>query len=529
MMATVDRVVAKLARGTGGGQRQARVDRRMAVREPGRALPGLTRADVRLILASRAGDVAPVGRHRPLRLPSSEGVPCNRVTERSVSHHLRLDPAPGQREPFFFSVKGQGMRGIRGAICVDHNARDSIHRATRTLLGELVRRNRLEPKDIVAAFFTMTPDLDADFPAYAARDMGWSAVPMLGAQESQVPGAPPRAIRVLVLAEGEGEVRTAYLGRAAAMRPDLAEPGDELWTEAGPAPSRETSNGKGALLVIGLGLIGGSLAAGARRSGLFTRVLGYDLDASAVGLALERGLVDEVAADLDVVAGRADMIVLATPVSAIVQLLERLGQYLRRGAIVTDVGSTKRRIVEAMGRLPAGVGAVGGHPMAGGTTGGASAANPELFKGARWAVVESARTNAGTLRAVEELVQALGARPVRLEAEQHDRIVALTSHLPAAVSVGLVQTVGAAAVPASDIESLLGPGFLSTSRLADGDPLMTADMLADNADYLGTAIANLVSRLEDLARTATADRGVLSERLARTRAIRRSLLGVTAD
>jgi prephenate dehydrogenase len=358
--------------------------------------------------------------------------------------------------------------------------------------------------------------------------MGWGGVPILGAQESQVPGAPERAIRVLVLAEGEGEARATYLGRAAAMRPDLAEPGDELWTEAGPAPQRLRASGNRSLLVVGLGLIGGSVAAGARRSGLFGRVLGYDRDGAVAELALKRGLVDDLALDLEVEAGRADMIVLATPVSSIVRLLEQLGQYLKDGATVTDVGSTKRRIVKAMASLPKGIGAVGGHPMAGSTASGAASANPELFRGARWALVESARSEDKARREVEELVRALGARPVRLGADEHDRIVALTSHLPAAVSVSLARAVAGAGSSLDDDQLLLGPGFASTSRLADGDPSMTCDMLTDNADYLRTAIAELIDNLEEFARTA-ADRAGLKEKLAEARELRRLLMGRAAD
>ncbi|MGD8868071.1 MAG: chorismate mutase [Gemmatimonadales bacterium] len=421
------------------------------------------------------------------------------------------------------------MRGIRGAICAEDNARDSIYRATQSLLRELVERNRLQTNQIVAAFFTMTPDLDADFPAYAARDMGWDRVPMLGAQESLVPGAPERAIRVLVLAEGEGEPRAVYLGRAAAMRPDLAEPGDERWTAGGPAPRHGPSSGKGELLVVGLGLIGGSVAAGARRSGLFERVLGHDRDGAAAELALARGLVDEVAADLQVAAGRADMVVLATPVSVIVRLLGQLGAYLKPGTIVTDVGSTKRRIVQSMANLPVGVAAVGGHPMAGSTTGGAAAADSELFRGARWALVASARSEAGGVRETEALVAALGAQPVWLDAEEHDRIVSVTSHLAAAVAVGLVQTVAASGLSARDAELLIGPGFRSTSRLAAGDPEMTADMLTDNADYLGRAIDTFISPLQELARSAAGDRSALREQLARVRELRRSLMRGAAD
>lgn len=416
------------------------------------------------------------------------------------------------------------MRGIRGAICAEDNSRDSIYRATQSLLSELVERNHLQTHQIIAAFFTMTPDLDADFPAYAAREMGWDRVPMLGAQESLVPGAPERAIRVLVLAEGEGEPRVVYLGRAAAMRPDLAEPGDELWRAADPLPGRGQASGERELLVVGLGLIGGSVAAGARRSKLFERVLGYDRDGSAAELALQRGLVEDVAADLEVAAGRADMVVLATPVSAIVRLLGELGACLKPGTIVTDVGSTKRRIVESMANLPAGIAAVGGHPMTGGTASGAAAADPDLFRGTRWALVESARTDASAVREIEAFVDALGAQPVWFDAEEHDRIVSVTSHLAAAVAVGLVQTVAAAGRSGGDAELLIGPGFRSTSRLAAGDPRMTADMLSDNADFLGNAIGGFISSLQELAVNIAGDRAALREQLTRAREARASLM-----
>jgi prephenate dehydrogenase len=420
------------------------------------------------------------------------------------------------------------MRGIRGAICADDNTRDSIYRATQALLRELMKRNGLRTEDILAAFFTMTPDLNADFPAYAARELGWVRVPMLGAQESLVPGAPQRAIRVLVLAEGEGDSRAAYLGRAAAMRPDLAEPGDPSWDEERPETHLGKAEQARGLLVVGLGLIGGSVAAGARRSGLYAAVRGYDRDPKNAAMALERGLVDGVAVDLEADAARADMIVLATPVSAILRLIEDLGRHLRPGAVVTDVGSTKRGIVEALGNLPGGIGAVGGHPMAGSTASGAAAANPDLFKGARWAVVECARTDADALTAVEALVRSLGARPVRMRAEDHDRMVAMTSHLPALVAAALVETVGVAGPTGGD-EWLVGPGFLSTSRLAGGDPEMTSQMLADNADYLEEAVEAFVARLQECARTATGDPLTLAGRLAEARDLRQVLTRPAAD
>lgn len=282
------------------------------------------------------------------------------------------------------------------------------------------------------------------------------------------------------------------------------------------------------LLVVGLGLIGGSLAA-ARRSGLFARVSGFAQDRKTAALALESGLIDAVALDLKVDAERADMVVLAVPVMAIVRLIEDLGQHLRPDAVVTDVGSTKRRIVDALGKLPDGIGAVGGHPMAGSTASGAVAANPGLFEDASWAVVECARTDAKALNSVEGLVRSLGARPVRMCAEDHDRMVAATRHLPGVLAAALVETVDVVEGRDGADDLLVGTGFLSASRLADGDPVMTSQMLADNADYLEDAVGVSVTKLQEYGRTATDNPRGLAERLADMRELRRVLTRRAAD
>jgi monofunctional chorismate mutase len=418
------------------------------------------------------------------------------------------------------------MRAIRGAICAHDNSKDAIYQATQRLLGVMMERNRLGASDVVAAFFTMTPDLNADFPAYAARDMGWVDVPMLGAQESLVPGAPHRAIRALVLAEGDAPVKPVYLGRAAAMRPDLAEPGDaERWDADRPSDGTAGSAKRlrGRLLVVGLGLVGGSLAAGIRRSGLFEAVQGFDVDRDTAHTALRRGLVDDLATDLEVAGRQADLIVLATPVSEIVRLLRRLGRHLEPGVVVTDVGSTKRNVVDAMSTLPVGVGAVGGHPMAGSTSSGAGAADPDLFRGSRWAVVPAQRTDERSLAAVEEVARELGARPVRMSADDHDRIVAVTSHLPAVLAVGLTELAGRTGRDIAQEAFLAGPGFADSTRLAGGDPVMTSQMLAENSDNLRIAVEKLTANLHELVEYASDDSATLASRLTEARGLRASL------
>lgn len=414
------------------------------------------------------------------------------------------------------------MIGIRGAVCAEANTEEAIHRATRALLAEILESNALATADVRAAFFTMTPDLDADFPAHAARAMGWSEVPMLGAQETPVAGAPRRAIRVLLLAEAPGPARHVYLGEAARLRSDLA--GSR---EAAPAAGKGRGPADaGTLLVVGLGLVGGSLAAAARRAGLYARVRGHDADPAAARRALERGLVDGVG-ELAVELATADLVVLAAPLPAILELLPRVAEGARPGAVVTDVGSLKAPVVEAMDRLPERLRAVGGHPLAGGVGSGPDAADPALFAGAPWALVRTARTDDGAWAAVEGLVRGIGARPLAVEAAAHDAAVAVTSGLPAAAAIALTEVAADLEGGAPETARLLGPGFVGGSRLAAADPQLTVQLLAGNAAHVGPALDRLLERLGELRRALGGDATALHRRLAAARRARERLGAAT--
>lgn len=392
------------------------------------------------------------------------------------------------------------MIGIRGAIRVDDNSRDAVYRGTQRLLREIVERNGLDEGRVVSAFFTMTPDLNADFPAYAARQMGWTEVPMLGAQETAVPGALDRTVRVLLLADASEPARHVYLGEAATMRPDLVEEGDAT-------PDLEVAGGTdptfGPLLVVGLGLIGGSVALATRRSGLFSEVLGHDLAEESLDRARRAGAVDRASSDPAELLDRAGTVLLAIPVGAIREWLGRWGGRLDRGTVVVDVGSTKREIVEAMEDLRAGVEAVGAHPMAGTEESGMGAARPDLFHGARWALVETGRTGDRARRVVRSLVDAVGGVPHWTEASSHDAAAARTSHLPYLASVALARHVveGTADGPAGeDVRALVGPGLRDMSRLAASDAGLMADILVSNWTEVRGELERYRSRLEELSR-----------------------------
>ncbi len=140
------------------------------------------------------------------------------------------------------------LRGIRGAVNVASNSRAEIFAKTQDLLRAMVRSNRIRKEDVAAAFFTLTPDLDADYPAYAARDLGWRHVPMMCAGEIGVPGGMKRVVRVMLLVNSSlppGRVRHQYLGDTPCLRPDLATPDRRRGRKSSPRSSRRSTRSAG--------------------------------------------------------------------------------------------------------------------------------------------------------------------------------------------------------------------------------------------------------------------------------------------
>lgn len=247
------------------------------------------------------------------------------------------------------------------------------------------------------------------------------------------------------------------------------------------------------LVVVGLGLIGGSLALRARERGLFDVVVGVDgpeLTGSPLAARAADAVVDgtDAAARARALDG-ATLAVLATPVSAIV---EALPEALSRAQVVTDCGSTKRAVCRAAQTQPEPGRFVPGHPMAGAPEGGLAFARADLFEGARWFLCPEG-VEPGALARVEELVAGLGATPVAMSAEQHDRAVALVSHVPQLLaSVMQVLSVRRGAAGAA------GPAFARLTRGAGGQEAMWRDVFATNGDEIARAVGALTGELEAL-------------------------------
>jgi prephenate dehydrogenase len=262
--------------------------------------------------------------------------------------------------------------------------------------------------------------------------------------------------------------------------------------------------------IIGLGLIGGSIALASRQLWPKALVIGVD-NKDVLETAMRLHAID-VAADDPIVLAEADVVILAAPVKANIALLAELDENVRQPAVITDTGSTKREIVAAAGTLPARFTFVGGHPLAGAAHGGLEHARPDLFSGRPWLLTPLAFARGDDGRAaakpaaddlagaalikLTDFVQALGAVPRVIGVQAHDRLLAYLSHLPQLTASALMQVVGDAV--GQDGLSLAGRGLADTTRLASSPPEIWRDIAATNADEIGPALDALIALLQDL-------------------------------
>ena len=277
----------------------------------------------------------------------------------------------------------------------------------------------------------------------------------------------------------------------------------------------------GRVAVVGTGLIGAAVALGAKRAGT-TTVSGWDPDPEALGAAVARGAVDEPAATLaDAVRG-ADLVVVAAPVAALPQQVRDTLAAAGDEAVVTDVGSTKAAVCEAA-RGDARF--VGGHPVCGSEARGAAHASPEIFDGATWFLTPLAATDPGRYAALHAFVTSLGALPVAVEPEAHDRIVALTSHLPHALANLLLNQAGAATIDGHDAVAAAGGSLRDMTRVGGANPRIWVDIFLANREPVLGALAEHRRRIEQLERAlASGDGGFLARWIAEAAGHRRRML-----
>jgi prephenate dehydrogenase len=242
------------------------------------------------------------------------------------------------------------------------------------------------------------------------------------------------------------------------------------------------------LTIVGLGLMGGSLALALRE--VADTITGVDLNAATRDYAEAQHIVDQVTDDLREGVSEADVVILAAPVRVITDMLRRrIGSYMRSNTFLIDIGSTKHDICAAMADLPIGIHAVGGHPMTGKEYSGIEASDGQLYRGRPFVLCPNRRTTPAARGRGRALVETLGAIPIEMEPERHDHVVAAISHLPYLLSAALVATVAREGEQDGAVWQLAAGGFRDMSRLAGSDVEMMGDILSTNTQAVATLLA----------------------------------------
>ncbi|GAB1420778.1 prephenate dehydrogenase/arogenate dehydrogenase family protein [Anaerolineales bacterium] len=251
------------------------------------------------------------------------------------------------------------------------------------------------------------------------------------------------------------------------------------------------------LSVVGLGLMGASIAMALRP--YVRTITGIDPLESTRDFATQNKIVDDATASLQAGVAEADVVILATPVRIMLDIInKRIGSYLRSNTLLMDIGSTKHDICDAMGQLPIGVNAIGGHPMTGKERNGIEVAEAGIFQGRPFVLCPTRRTTPATISRALELVNLIEAVPYEMDSIRHDKVVAGISHLPYMLSACLVGTIASATEKDQAFWDLAAGGFRDTSRLAASDIAVMTDILGTNTRAVATMLAMFRAQLASL-------------------------------
>ncbi len=275
---------------------------------------------------------------------------------------------------------------------------------------------------------------------------------------------------------------------------------------SGIAPAKAKDLADARVTIVGLGLMGGSLAGALR--GHCQSVVGVARRQETVEEALARDLIDWGTIDLERGVLEADVVVLATPVLTILRQLDEIGPWLPKGCLVMDLGSVKGQIVAKMEELPEHIQPLGGHPMCGKELAGIEVAEPTLYQCCTFVLTPLPRTSQAALTLGHDLVEAVGGVPLILDPVRHDRLVATASHLPYLLACALVGTAEAVATRDPTVWDIVAGGFRDTTRVAAGSVNMWLDILATNREAVLEALETYrvrLGRLEQFITTRDAE------------------------
>jgi len=280
------------------------------------------------------------------------------------------------------------------------------------------------------------------------------------------------------------------------------------------------------IAIIGTGLIGGSLGMALKKAKINgVEIVAHDKEPSASSKAVRKGAADRSSWNLLATVDKASLVIIATPIMAIREVMEAIGPHLQPHCVVTDTGSSKVQVLAwADQYLPAAVSFVGGHPMAGKEQSGIDAAEATLFQGAAYCVIPGKRASPEAVKSVVGLAELVGARPFFLDAQEHDSFVAAVSHLPLVLSSALVSAT--AGCPSwREMGRLAATGYRDVTRLASGDPEMNRDICLTNKENIVHWINALIRELQEYRRLLTEANDQLGPAFARVHQARQRWLG----
>ncbi|UWQ18765.1 prephenate/arogenate dehydrogenase family protein [Jannaschia sp. M317] len=285
------------------------------------------------------------------------------------------------------------------------------------------------------------------------------------------------------------------------------------------------------IALIGLGLIAGSMGLRIRQDGLANEVVGTARSAATCDIALQRGLCDRITGTAAEAVQDADLVILCVPVGAMATVAEEIGPHLKPGATVTDVGSVKRAVIDAVApHLPSGVHFIPSHPLAGTEHSGPEAGFPELFE-KRWFLLTPVSTDQAAIDRLTTLWQALGSKVEAMDPDHHDLVLAVTSHAPHLIAYTMVGVADdLQRVTDSEVIQYSAAGFRDFTRIAASDPVMWRDVFLNNKKATLEILGRFTEELFALQRAIrTEDGDMLHDYFTRTRAIRRGIVEAGQD
>ena len=255
--------------------------------------------------------------------------------------------------------------------------------------------------------------------------------------------------------------------------------------------------------VIGVGLLGASFAKACKGRGLVDEITGYGRNCENLRKAKDLKIIDHYSGDLSEAVSDADLVVLCTPVSTIVPLIQSLVSQVQPGTIITDVGSVKESVVHSADKLmPEGIFFVGSHPIAGGENSGLESSTASLYQDAKCIVTPTEKTDTTALKKISALWHALSMNVISLSAEEHDFIFGAVSHLPHIVAYALMNTLGGLKTPNNlEVTGFSGAGLRDITRIASSDPVMWRDICLSNRNHSLSLINRFQNKLEEIRNT----------------------------